>query len=167
MIREARTQPSLVAAAAVCAVASIVFAWTLVRALTFAPILPTTGPSRADAVQGDMDTAPPAIALQAAVDADPFRVDRHRPAQRFLLPGTRVARTARVASPTLVLAGTAVYPGGGGVALVRVAGRTGTVMVRVGATVEGLTLRSVAPDQAVFARSNGATIMLRVPKAGG
>jgi hypothetical protein len=163
MIR--RPPVSLVASGIALAVASVVFAYAAARAVTIAPApeLASSAPPRA---------APPgtahevgAAAIQAAVSADPFRSDRRRPPRRYALPGS--PRPVRVAAPpALSLAGTVVYPDGGGVAIVRVAGRGGTQLVRVGESIQGLTLRAVAREEAVFARAGGGRVVLRVPKAG-
>jgi hypothetical protein len=105
--------------------------------------------------------------FRRTVDGDPFRADRQRPPRRFVAPGT-VTPVARPAAPAvaLTLTGTVVYPDGGGFALVRAPGRP-AAMVRVGENVEGYTLRSVARDEATFARPGGGSMVLRVPKAGG
>jgi hypothetical protein len=162
-----RIETSVLVAAGACAVTLALFTWTVADAFTITPVRMANHQAPVAAAIRDPNQSADTVPMQVAVDADPFRMDRHRPPRRFLLPGTRVASRAVAASPTLALAGTAVYPGGGGVALVRVAGRAGTQMVRVGETLEGLTLRSVEPAQAVFAGANGTTVVLQVPKAGG
>ena len=168
MISLRRTHPPLVAASTLGAGALALFTWTLVRAMTvstagplLAPAgeLPSPGPAESQAV--------PAAPLRAALDVNPFRANRRRPPLRFALPGTVRLVPATAPAAGVTLAGTVVYPDGGGIALVRVRARAGAVMVRVGETVEGLTLRSVAREEAVFASRDGRTVVLRVPKAGG
>jgi hypothetical protein len=156
-----------VTGAAACGVTGLLCVWSLVAAVRVAPP-PAPAPDL---------IAPPAVApavragrvdLSDAWESDPFRSDRRRPPRRFVLPGTAAAPAARPPAPAvaLTLNGTVVYPGGGGFALVGAAGRA-PVMVRVGEVIEGLTLRSVARDEATFARPGGGSMVLRVPKAGG
>ncbi len=103
----------------------------------------------------------PIAGIANTVEKDPFRPDR-RPGER--LPASARTRTAPV--PRLRLAGTMMYPGGGGAALLEGADRS-TRIVRVGEKVGELTLRSVTSGEAVFVSPTGATVTVRVQKPGG
>jgi len=166
-------RPSVVAGAAACGVAGVACAWSVAAALRVGPAAPSEagagGGASAAAVTPLAPAGPGADEpdLDRTLDRDPFRSDRRRPPRRFVPPGTPTA-APRVTVPavSLTLTGTVIYPDGGGLALVRAVGRS-PVMVRVGEMVEGLTLRSVARDEATFVRPGGGFVVLRVPKAGG
>lgn len=160
----------VVTGAAACGTAAAACAWSIAAALRVEPaptveMLPSTVP--AAAIGGAAGAQLQEPDLRRALDSDPFRADRRRPPRRFVLPGA-AAPLPRVAAPTvsLTLTGTVTYPDGGGFALVRAPGQA-PVMVRVGESVEGHTLRSVARDEATFVRPGGGSVVLRVPKAGG
>lgn len=162
-----RSHPPLAAASVLGATALALFAWTLVRALTVSTDAPPLAPA------GNVSLPEMTVTQRAAgapvgevVNVDPFRANRRRPPLRYAPPGAVRLAPAAAPATSVALAGTVVYPDGGGLALVRVGGRAGAVMVRVGETVEGLTLKSVAREEAVFASRDGRTVVLRVPKAG-
>jgi hypothetical protein len=108
-------------------------------------------------------------ALNEAVDVDPFRPDRRRPAERFRLPEDRAAEAASAMEPAdrepLLLIGTVVMPAGRSFAMCQLPGQAPR-LVRVGETVGDLTLRFVEQGRAVFATSDGVTVEAMVPKAG-
>lgn len=158
---------SVVTAGSAAALVVLVFAWASLRAVTIGPVRQAEPHGIPPSMHTDsaVPARMPADAVRQAAAVAPFRSDRRPPPARFALPGERVAvAISSPAVPAFELAGTVVYPDGGGTALVRVAGR-GSI-VRVGETIEGLTLRSVEPETAVFARPNGQTVVFRVSKAG-
>jgi hypothetical protein len=106
----------------------------------------------------------------SAVAKDPFHPERRRPGARFRLPARTVAVSARRQGPpamegTLRLVGTAVGADGGGFAMCAWQGATPRI-VRVGEQIGEWTLQRVSPGAAEFATPGGATITVRVPKAG-
>ena len=109
-----------------------------------------------------------ATRLAAAVDQDPFHVERRRPAVRFRLPGEALAQDsvpAAAAGTPFLLIGTAVLAEGRGFAMCQW-GSEPPRLVRVGERVGDLTLRVVARGRATFTDGNGRRMEVRVPKAG-
>ncbi len=107
----------------------------------------------------------------AAVEKDPFQPERRRPALRFRFPAEAVASHRRAAqgpdlSAAVRVIGTAVLPDGGGFAICQRSGGSPT-LVRLGGTLGDLTLKAVEPGQATFVTPGGATLVVRVLKAGG
>lgn len=101
-----------------------------------------------------------------AVARDPFRPDRTRPAHRYQLPGERETTAKNRLSPAVSrmrLVGTARLSGDVGLAAIEIPGQPARVM-RVGETVEGLTLISVARGSATFAGAD-TTLTLGLPGA--
>jgi hypothetical protein len=165
MIRTARSYPPFAVAGFACVAGLSLLAWSVVGAVHAPPVAPQMGGVAVGRVNLPVAAARPLPGPgRAAVDADPFRTDRRRPPKRFTVPGTGAAPIVAAPAPALVLSGTVVYQDGGGLALLRVQGRS--AMVRVGETVGGLTLKSVAREVAVFARPGGGQLVLHVPKAG-
>lgn len=104
------------------------------------------------------------MAVLEAVARDPFRPDRTRPARRYQLPGDRVAGARSrlsAAASRMRLIGTAMLSDDVGLAAIEIPGRPGRVM-RVGETVEGLTLISVTRGVATFAGPD-TTLVLGLP----
>ncbi|HYU08613.1 MAG TPA: hypothetical protein VEK77_04440 [Gemmatimonadales bacterium] len=103
-----------------------------------------------------------------AVEKDPFRVDRRRPAQRFLAAADLAHASTPVAGahtpPAVELVGTAVSPDGG-FAVCAVSGAPPRI-VRVGQRVGDWTLSRVTQGAAEFATPNGTTVVIRIAKAG-
>lgn len=114
--------------------------------------------------------APPDSTVVAAVEADPFHPERRRPAVAYRPPGEAAAEALRAAEDgepagPVHLIGTALLPDGRSFALCEWPGRAPR-LVRVGETVEGLTLRRVEPGRATFVSRAGATVVVHVAKAG-
>jgi hypothetical protein len=107
--------------------------------------------------------------ITPAVDLDPFRPDRRKPAVRYAVPGDVVQTPAetppQTAQRAIALAGTVTSLDGSSFAMVTIAGAPPRV-VRIGQTVDGLTLKSVEQGKAVFRSANGDLVKLTVPKAG-
>jgi hypothetical protein len=108
----------------------------------------------------------------AAVEKDPFRADRRRPATAFRLQTESGATHARAVPAAAVTAtavrviGTAVLPQGGGFAICQRTGGSPT-LVRLGGTLGDLTLKAVEPGAATFLTAAGATLVVRVAQSGG
>jgi hypothetical protein len=115
---------------------------------------------------GPGDDASSMSIVLSAVSRDPFRPDRRRPASRYLLPGERTSAPARAnrLPPGLArmrLLGTALVPGGGGLAALEIPGRASKV-VRLGEEFEGLRLVSIERGIAVF-ETPDTTLTLSLP----
>jgi hypothetical protein len=105
-----------------------------------------------------------------AVEADPFRPERRRPAERFRLPGEAVSEALAVEethpqSGTVQLIGTVVMPNGGSFAMTQVGGEPPRMM-RVGESIGGYSLRSIDRGRAVFVAAGGTRVEVQVPKSG-
>ena len=115
-------------------------------------------------------TAAPLDSVLAAVDVDPFNPERTRPPVRFRLPGERVERVARpVPRPSvpssLVLTGTVIYPGGGGLAVLS-QDRGATMTLRVGESLGELKLEKVERERAIFSGPGGRQVVIPVRRSG-
>jgi hypothetical protein len=160
-------RPGTVVAASALVVTAAAAVLSLYGALRLAPVPQASFDSP---LVNHRDTAMAVLEpdVSAAVDLDPFRSDRHRPVERFRMPGERsTAPRPPVAGlpPSMRLTGTVVYPSGGGAALLEGGGQ-GTRLVRVGERVGELTLREVGREQAVFVSSSGNRVVIRVHKEG-
>jgi hypothetical protein len=138
-----------------------VMARSLVRAVLLAP-LPRPSASRAaepEQSPGGTDRKSSALAA-AAVEHDPFRPERTRPAERFRLPGERAPEAAVQAAPSVIrLIGTAVI-GDGGFAMCQ-RGVEAPKLVRVGEKFGDLTLRTVHQGRAIFRAADGSAVELK------
>lgn len=103
--------------------------------------------------------------LMAAVNKDPFHPERRRPARRLHAAGGNEA-VAAVADRGLVIqvVGTAVSANGG-FAMCAWGGEPPRI-VRIGERVGDWTLRAVTPGAAQFTSSNGASVVVKIAKAG-
>lgn len=153
-----------------CLVLSVAWAGSaLIRAVRLTPMAKHAATA---ALPGEFAhpqrAAPRASILAATLDRNPFHPERRRPTQPFLMPGEEVVKppSDSVAAPAaaLRLVGTAVV-GEGGFAMCQW-GSEPPRLVRVGASMNQLTLELVAPGRAVFRASGGKRIELRVAKAG-
>jgi hypothetical protein len=107
-------------------------------------------------------------AIAATVEHDLFRPDRHRPPQRFRLPGEGApaqGTAPRDPAAVFALVGTAVLGEGKGFAMCQRTGETPR-LVRIGERFGEFTLRTVEQGRAVFRTKDGSTMELRVAKAG-
>jgi|HigsolmetaAR202D_1030399.scaffolds.fasta_scaffold04971_6 hypothetical protein len=169
MIRLPR-DPVLRATIVLFAASAAAFCWAAWRATSLEPLpgVPMDT-SRREAVAIAVRAAPPDSVLRAAVEADPFHPERRRPTVPFRFPGEeeREATTVAAAAPAgpVRVVGTAVLPDGKSFALCEWPGRAPR-LVRVGETVEGLTLKRVEIGRAVFVSRTGETVVVDVPKAG-
>lgn len=141
----------------------------LLRAVRITPTEESPGGLEAlDAVAAVSRAKPGGSALAPALELNPFHPERRRPTQRFLMPGDSVPAaspdSAAVQAQALRLVGTAVV-GNGGFAMCQW-GTEPPRLVRVGATVNEITLELVAPGRAVFRAAGGKRLELRVGKAG-
>lgn len=155
---------SLALAASLC-----VLGWSLERAFAVRSVVPAQ--SVAQVVDRSPRAAEPPVTiapLAVAIDLDPFRPDRHRPAARFRLPGEDLPELSAAAPDPVAavrLIGTAVLAGGSGFAMCQW-GNQAPKLVRVGEKFGDLTLRRVEQGRAVFVSTNGESIEYRVPKSG-
>jgi hypothetical protein len=105
------------------------------------------------------------VAIEAAVNVDPFHPARTRPGTRYV-PGGLAAATprqpvaARAPVPMLRLLGIVSRPNGG-LAAISANGRAARV-VRVGETIEGFKLTRVQPGAATLT-SPDTTLVVRLP----
>jgi hypothetical protein len=106
------------------------------------------------------------VRVLAAVDKDPFHPERRRPGQRFRPPSdvTTTPASAAAPPPVLQLIGTAVAPDGG-FAMCALSGGSARI-VRIGERVGDWTLSRVTQGAAEFATPSGATVVIRIAKAG-
>lgn len=153
---------------ALLAVAAIALAGSLARAIRIETVSRTAGSGEGIQVTSVPErVAQPAAPIVAAVEKDPFRPERRRPDRRFRMPGdppaVRATAPARPAA-TVRLVGTLLAPDGG-IAMCQV-GTQAPKLVRVGETIEGLTLKAVASGQAVFQSSTGSPVVIHVAKVG-
>jgi hypothetical protein len=132
--------------------------WALARALDPRPVAPAPAGTVALGVPLLDPVTVPAGVVQAALDADPFTANRRRPGARYRLPGDAVARTAPTVAPPVVL-GTVLAAGGGSFALCQM-GSSPPVVVRVGESIGGFTLRSVDKGRAVFLSPQGRELVV-------
>jgi len=140
-------------------------AWTTRNAVRIEDVpvsLPSLEPKSGRDDESRRDAYPLPRVL-AAIDKDPFRPDRHRPASRFRLPGGE-APAMLAAEPRVQVIGTAVAPDGG-FAMCSWAGAAARI-VRVGERIGDWTLSRVTPGAAEFTGAQGATIVVRIAKAG-
>jgi hypothetical protein len=116
-------------------------------------------PARGREADGD-------VAIDAAVNVDPFHPARTRPGARYVPGGAAAMATAqpatppRVPVPMLRLHGVVTQPNGG-LAAISANGRPAQV-VRVGQTIEGLKLTRVQPSAATLTRPD-TTLVVRLP----
>lgn len=148
-------------------VAAVVLAGSLPRALRVEAVPRTAGSGdgiRVASVPRRVDQ--PLEPILAAVEKDPFRPERNRPERRFRMPGDAAPPRAAPARPaaSVRLVGTLLSPDGG-IAMCQV-GAQAPKLVRVGETIEGLTLKTVESGQAVFESSKGSRVVIHVAKAG-
>ena len=162
MIARRYWSPAMGAAVALAVISAALMTRSLVGAIVLTPLpLPTAAEGAAD--QGQLAAVPaiPEALSAAAVEHDPFRPERRRPAERFRLPGERGPNAASPASlPAIRLIGTAVI-GDGGFAMCQRASDAPR-LVRVGEKFGDLTLRSVQQGRAVFRAADGTSVEVRV-----
>lgn len=97
---------------------------------------------------------------------DPFRPDRAPPKATLVLGGMATATgTGPESAQPLVLIGTAVLPNGGGFATCQI-GSEPARLVRIGESLAGYTLRTVAQGRAIFRTESGEEIEVRVARTG-
>jgi hypothetical protein len=163
MIARRYWSPGMGAAVALAAISAALMTRSLIRAMVLTPLpLPSAAQGASDSGQpGATPTVPQALSA-AAVEHDPFRPERRRPAERFRLPGERGPNTAAAPSslPPIRLIGTAVI-GDGGFAMCQRASDA-PKLVRVGEKFGDLTLRSVRQGRAVFRAADGTSVEVRV-----
>lgn len=163
---------TLLVAAAACALAALLFAVTLIRAVGLDQTVPVGGPEHdaAGAVSADTDvrdTPLSAEALLLAVEHNPFAPDRQRPPARYRLPGDVDPEPPPPPPPApplppFVLYGTVVDTDQSGSAALIQLGDEPARLIPVGASLAGYQLAHVAQQSAVM--SNGEReIMLQVP----
>jgi hypothetical protein len=115
--------------------------------------------------------APGRAAALAAVEVDPFRPDRSRPAERFRLPGDVLAAAEPEApepvrpAPAVRLIGTVMLPDGGALAMAQL-GEDSPRVVRVGEKIGEYVLRTVQRGGATFVSAAGERVELVVPRPG-
>lgn len=147
----------------------VVFGWALWRTVVIEPVAQPPGAGGGASPVETPGRRPlyPTGRVFAALDKDPFHPERRRPGVPFRLPSEAapVVTAAQEPAAGVQLLGTAVAPGGGGVAMFRWPGSTPR-LVRVGERVNGLTLKRVRPGEAEILSEAGTTVVLRVPKAG-
>jgi hypothetical protein len=152
-------------------IAAAVLAWSAVNAWRIDDVPVRMFEDRAAVVthapadlRGSYDLA----RVLVAVEKDPFQVDRRRPGQRFRpaadLANAPAPEANTPAAPTVELIGTAVSPDGG-FAVCAVSGASPRI-VRVGQRVGDWTLSRVTKGAAEFATPSGATVVIRIAKAG-
>ncbi|HEX7120480.1 MAG TPA: hypothetical protein VF212_16935 [Longimicrobiales bacterium] len=169
-ITRASRDPVLRAALALFVAAAAAFGWAAWRALSLEPLpgLPADVTQR-EPVRIAVRAAPSDSVLRAAVETDPFHPERRRPAVPFRFPGEEDAEATGAAGTSLAgpvrVVGTALLPDGKSFALCEWPGRPPR-LVRVGETVEGLTLKRVEIGRAVFVTRTGERVVVDVPKAG-
>jgi hypothetical protein len=138
----------------------------LVRAIVGAVQIdraPTMPPDTANTLEDGAGRRPGHVspdAIRLAAERDPF-VPGRRPGQDVVAEPVEEP-SVQVAGVELI--GTVATPGAG-LAMLRFPAQDAR-LVRVGQTINGVRLDSVEPGSAQLVDANGATITLRVPKAG-
>jgi hypothetical protein len=160
---------TLLAAAAACALALLVFGAALTRALGLAPGRADTFEQPAVAAAAHIEQPAPlsADALLLAVDNDPFQPDRQRPPGRYRLPGDvdpppPPPPPAAPPPPAFRLVGTAVAADGG-LALIQLADEPARLLAS-GEWLAGYRLGEITPQSAVMANDERA-LTLRLADA--
>ncbi len=168
-----RHVPASVALSALCVMTAVAAAGSaLWRALVLEPLPAARAATGSDTVVAPPRRSAPATEqVLAAIEKDPFRADRRRPATAFRLQGEpgashRRAVPAPVVPATVRVIGTAVLPQGGGFAICQRSGGSPT-LVRLGGTLGDLTLKAVEPGAATFLTAAGVTLVVRVAQSGG
>jgi hypothetical protein len=168
------TDPRLFGAALLLAAAVLVFGASLARALGGPDVQPppadTPGtPSHVPAVEAAPDgEALPVSALLLAVDHDPFRPERQRAPERYLLPGETLPEApppppAPPAPPPFRLVGTVVTPEGG-LAMLQLENSTPR-MLAMGESMLGYTVTRVTSEGAVLEGQGGQVLSLLLARA--
>lgn len=103
--------------------------------------------------------------IMDAVNNDPFHPLRRRPAHRLQPAGGIVVAAVADHGLNVQVIGTAVGANGGGFAMCAWGGEPPRV-VRIGERVGDWTLRSVTPGAAQFTSPTGASVVVRIAKAG-
>jgi hypothetical protein len=103
--------------------------------------------------------------VMEAVNNDPFHPLRRRPAHRLQPVGGQVVEAVAERGLSVQVIGTAVSANGGGFAMCAWGGAPPRI-VRIGERVGDWTLRAVTPGAAQFTSSTGATVVVRIAKAG-
>ena len=103
--------------------------------------------------------------VMEAVNNDPFHPLRRRPARRLRPAGGQVVEAVADRGLSVQVIGTAVSADGGGFAMCAWGGAPPRI-VRIGERVGDWTLRAVTPGAAQFTSSTGATVIVRIAKAG-
>jgi hypothetical protein len=152
--------------------AAALLAWTLWRALRIEDVRPVVAVSARDTGSEPDLSVRETYSVErvlAAVDKDPFHPERRRPALRYHLPGDGGGGRSIAAQPApgVRVVGTAVAAGGGGGGFAMCAWAGGSPrIVRVGERVGDWTLSKVTPGAAEFTAPTGATVIVRIAKAG-
>jgi hypothetical protein len=105
------------------------------------------------------------VRVMEAVNNDPFHPLRRRPARRLQPAGVQVVEGVADRGLSVQVIGTAVSANGGGFAMCAWGGAPPRI-VRIGERVGDWTLRAVTPGAAQFTSSAGATVVVRIAKAG-
>lgn len=150
----------------VFALSLVVLVWTAVQTWRVAPLPGPEDAERVRAVEDPVEAKRELLwAALKAVERDPFHPARRAPDRRYVLfddpEGSPFAPEARATEVVLLLLGTAVAEGGG-FAMCQL-GSDPPRIARIGETVGGYTLRSVARGAARFTREDGSPITLTVP----
>ena len=168
-MRALRRSSLVQGAATALGLSLVVFGWALWRALVIEPVVQPRSAAAEGSPVETPDRRPlyPTGRVFAALDKDPFHPERRRPGVPFRLPSEAAPTVAAAQAPAagVQLLGTAVAPGGGGVAMFRWPGSAPRLM-RVGERLNGWTLKRVRPGEAEILSEAGTTVVLRVPKAG-
>jgi hypothetical protein len=174
------TDPGLFAAGALLALGVLVFGASIARAVNVdMPAVPAADDAPAalpvggegaggDAAEPPADAALPYEALMLAADHDPFRADRQRAPQRYLLPGESLPEPeppppGPPPPPPFRLVGTAVTPGGG-LAMLQLE-NTPPRMVAMGESLLGYTVARVSDEGAVLEGPQGQRLSLLIARA--
>jgi len=162
--------PALRLTIALCVVAGALAAWAVWEALRL-EALPSTAPGGWSRPALARYASPPRTSealAGGAVDLDPFRPERTRPAVRYgAAPPAQVAQSGGPAgypaeqASALRLLGTVVDSAGGSFAVCQLGNATARV-VRVGESCGSYRLRSIAQGIALFVDDGGERLELRV-----
>ena len=144
-------------------------AWRAARVPDVQPLsLPMASPPQADS-SVSRGEAYSLTRVMAAVNKDPFHPLRRRPARRLLAPSQSATEGVAAADPAVgvQVIGTAVSANGSGGFAMCAWGGAPPRIVRVGERVGDWTLHAVTPGAAQFVSPTGATVVVRIAKAGG
>jgi len=111
-----------------------------------------------------------AYAVLKVTENNPFRPDRHRPQERYLPPAQRMSASQITARPSILvpsfdLRGIAWAPGGGGLAVLGLAGRPARLL-RQGATIESFRVESIDPGSVTLVGADTTVVLTLQDPAG-